>query len=73
MLNRLLNSIGYAQGMHASRCELLGCLAIACVLIKLHLPPDKQRPTRMQTSPPDMKAIITHKAYLLTTAAGISS
>jgi hypothetical protein len=69
MLNNLFISIGYAKAVRATGYLLLGCLVIACVLIKPRLPPRKLRPPHMQFPAPDMKAIFGHTAYWLTTAA----
>jgi hypothetical protein len=70
MLNNLFASIGYAQAVRASGYILLGCLIAANLLIKTRIPGRKKRPAHMQFPAPDMKAIVTHKAYLLTILSG---
>jgi hypothetical protein len=70
MLNNLLPTIGFAGSVRATGYLILGALVIANVLVKPRIPGRSKRPAHMQFPAPDMKAIITHKAYLLTIAGG---
>jgi hypothetical protein len=68
MLNNLIPRIGYANAVRASAYLVLGCLVVANFLIKPRIPGRKHRPAHMQFPAPNVKAIITHKAYLVTVA-----
>jgi MCP family monocarboxylic acid transporter-like MFS transporter 10 len=70
MLNNLFAKIGYADAVRASAYLVLGCLFIASFLVKPRIPGRKKRPAHMQFPAPNMKAIVTHNAYLLTIAGG---
>jgi len=70
MMNHLFKSIGYASAVRASTYLILGCLAIALLLVKQRIPGRKHRPAHMQFPAPDIKAILRHKAYWLTIAGG---
>jgi hypothetical protein len=49
---------------------ILGCLVISNLLIRPRIPGRSKRPAHMQFPAPDMKAILTDKAYWITIAGG---
>ncbi|KAG8722434.1 hypothetical protein FRC08_002415 [Ceratobasidium sp. 394] len=65
MLNKIFERSGYAWGVRSTAFVVLGCLIAANLLMRTRLPPKSKRPP---TPPPDMKAIMTDSAYLLSIA-----
>ena len=70
MLNRLIVEIGFASGVRATAYLILGCLVTANALIAPRLPPHRLRPVHLQMPKPDMKRILTHRAYQLAVLGG---
>ncbi|KAH7103203.1 MFS general substrate transporter, partial [Auriculariales sp. MPI-PUGE-AT-0066] len=68
MLNNLIASHGFAYAVRATGYLILGCLAVACFLIKFRIPARKHRASHMQLPPPDIGAIMRHKTYWVATA-----
>ncbi|KAH7103229.1 major facilitator superfamily domain-containing protein [Auriculariales sp. MPI-PUGE-AT-0066] len=69
MINKLIDSHGYAFAVRACAYIITGCLVIAASLIKFRIPGRKHRPAHMQLPPPDFKSIMTHKTYWVTIVA----
>jgi MFS family permease len=70
MLNNLIVQIGFSSAVRATSYLILGCLVISSILIAPRLPPRRLRPPHMQMPPPDMKRILTHRAYQIAVLGG---
>jgi MFS family permease len=63
MLNNLIAQIGFASAVRATAYIITGCLIVSNMLIAPRLPPHRLRPAHMQMPKPDIRKIISHRAY----------
>jgi len=70
MLNNLIIKIGFASAVRATAYLITGCLIISNILIAPRLPPRHRRPAHMQLPKPDIKKILSHRAYQIAMAGG---
>lgn len=70
MLNRLIASIGFPSAVRATAYIILGCLVLANLFIAPRLPAMRHRPVHLQLPKPDIKKIMSHRAYHFAIAGG---
>jgi MFS family permease len=70
MLNNLIAQIGFSSAVRATAYLISGCLVVSNILIAPRLPPHRLRPAHMRLPKPDVKKILTHRAYQIAVLGG---